>query len=66
VDAGVPATHRQGLGNTAVMEQALANGSIALYPEYTGTILRELLKKELPSSENPTLEQLNEWLAARG
>ena len=27
--AGVPAVHRQGLGNTAVMEQALANGSIA-------------------------------------
>ena len=26
--AGVPATHRQGLGNTAVMEQALANGSV--------------------------------------
>jgi osmoprotectant transport system permease protein len=49
-----------------VMEQALANGSIALYPEYTGTIVRELLKRELPSSENPSLEQLNQWLAPKG
>ncbi len=62
VDAGVPAQHRQGLGNTAVMEQALANGSIDVYPEYTGTIVRELLKKE----GSPSLEQLNAWLAPRG
>ncbi len=62
VDAGVPAQHRQGLGNTAVMEQALANGSIDVYPEYTGTIVRELLKKD----GSPSLEQLNAWLAPRG
>lgn len=62
-NAGVPATHRQGLGNTAVMEQALANGSIQLYPEYTGTIVRELLKRPEPA---PSLEQLNGWLAPRG
>jgi osmoprotectant transport system permease protein len=61
--AGVAATHRQGLGNTAVMEQALANGSIDLYPEYTGTIVRELLKRDAPS---PSLEQINAWLAPRG
>ncbi|RYY91948.1 MAG: amino acid ABC transporter permease, partial [Comamonadaceae bacterium] len=61
--AGVPAEHRQGLGNTAVMEQALANGSIDLYPEYTGTIVRELLKRDDPA---PSLEQLNAWLAPRG
>lgn len=62
VDAGVPAVHRQGLGNTAVMEQALANGSVQVYPEYTGTIVRELLKKE----GSPALEELNAWLAPRG
>jgi osmoprotectant transport system permease protein len=61
-DAGVAATHRQGLGNTAVMEQALATGSIDLYPEYTGTIVRELLKKE----GSPSLQELNAWLAPRG
>jgi osmoprotectant transport system permease protein len=62
VAAGVPAQHRQGLGNTAVMEQALATGSIDLYPEYTGTIVRELLKQD----GSPTLAQLNASLAAKG
>jgi osmoprotectant transport system permease protein len=63
VNAGVRARHRQGLGNTAVMEQALATGGIAVYPEYTGTIVRELLKKDVPA---PSLEQINAWLAPRG
>lgn len=64
VDAGTPAVHRQGLGNTAVMEQALANGSIDLYPEYTGTIVREFLQRDVAGS--PSLEQLDAWLAPRG
>jgi len=59
--AGQPAQHRQGLGNTGILEQALASGSVDLYPEYTGTIVRELLKRE----GNPTLEELNRWLAPR-
>jgi osmoprotectant transport system permease protein len=62
VDAGVPAQHQQGLGNTGILEQALASGAVDVYPEYTGTIVRELLKRE----GNPTLEELNEWLAPRG
>lgn len=66
VEAGVPAVHRQGLGNTAVMEQALATGSIAVYPEYTGTIVRELLKKEGAEAAAPSLEQINLWLAPKG
>jgi osmoprotectant transport system permease protein len=40
---------------------------VDLYPEYTGTIVRELLKREpAASGEPPTLAQLNEWLAPRG
>ena len=66
VDAGTPAVHRQGLGNTAVMEQALANGSVDLYPEYTGTIVRELLKRDGAGSAAPSLQQLNQWLAPHG
>ncbi|GAB3649330.1 ABC transporter permease/substrate-binding protein [Ramlibacter alkalitolerans] len=62
VAGGVPATHKQGLGNTAVMEQALATRGIDLYPEYTGTIVRELLKQE----GSPSLAQLNAALAPRG
>jgi len=62
---GVVAEHRQGLGNTGILEQALASGAVDVYPEYTGTIVRELLKRP-QSSGNPTLAELNEWLAPRG
>jgi osmoprotectant transport system permease protein len=65
--AGMPAEHRQGLGNTAILEQALASGQIDVYPEYTGTIVRELLKRNPPpDTPPPTLAQINEWLAPRG
>jgi osmoprotectant transport system permease protein len=62
VNAGVPAEHKQGLGNTGILEQALSSGAVDVYPEYTGTIVRELLKRE----GNPSLEELNTWLAPRG
>jgi osmoprotectant transport system permease protein len=62
--AGVAAEHRQGLGNTGILEQALSSGAVDVYPEYTGTIVRELLKRE-PRTP-PTLAELNEWLAPRG
>ena len=61
-DAGVAAEHRQGLGNTGILAQALASGAVDVYPEYTGTIVRELLQRE----GNPTLDELNTWLAPRG
>ena len=44
--AGQQAVHRQGLGNTAILFEALKAGSIDLYPDYTGTVARELLKTE--------------------
>ena len=45
--AGVAgASTSQGLGNTGILEQALASGAVDLYPEYTGTIVRELLKRD--------------------
>ena len=44
--AGRPALHKPGLGNTGILEQALASGAVDLYPEYTGTIVRELLKRD--------------------
>ena len=40
------AVHRPGLGNTGIVFAALKAGSIDLYPEYTGTIAREILKLE--------------------
>ena len=62
VASGQPAVHRQGLGNTGILEQALASGAVDIYPEYTGTIVRELLKRD----GNPSLEELNRWLSPRG
>ncbi|MDA7417465.1 ABC transporter permease subunit [Xenophilus arseniciresistens] len=41
---------RQGLGNTAVVYEALRSGSIDLYVEYTGTIALEILKSPQPLS----------------
>jgi osmoprotectant transport system permease protein len=62
-DAGVPAVHRQGLGNTAIVVQALKTGQIDVYPEYTGTILREILKRpEIQVSPG----ELNTWLNPQG
>ena len=40
------ARHKPGLGNTAILLEALKNGDIDLYPEYTGTIAREILRTE--------------------
>ena len=44
--AGAPAVHEPGLGNTAILVQALTQGSIDVYPEYTGTLVREVLKSD--------------------
>ena len=65
VAQGVQAEHRQGLGNTGILEQALASGAVDVYPEYTGTIVRELLKRT-DGNANPSLAELNVWLAPRG
>src|SRR5262244_1150405 len=43
-DAGIPAGHRQGMGGTIILWEALRGGEIDAYPEYTGTIAREILK----------------------
>jgi osmoprotectant transport system permease protein len=64
VAAGTPCEHRQGLGNTGILEQALAAGAVQVYPEYTGTIVREILKRT--DRGNPSLAELNAWLAPRG
>jgi len=61
--AGAPqTTHQRGLGNTAILLSALEAGSIDIYPEYTGTIAREILKLD----SVPPLAELNVRLAARG
>jgi osmoprotectant transport system permease protein len=55
-------THKPGLGNTAILLEALKAGSIDVYPEYTGTIAREILKSE----DRLDLSALNEKLKPMG
>jgi len=57
-----PAEHKAGLGNTGILYAALRTGAIDVYPEYSGTIAREILKLE----GNPDLAELNRALAAAG
>src|SRR5213079_2402355 len=61
-DAGIPVEHRQGMGGTIILWQALRGGQIDAYPEYTGTITQEILKRGDASS----LEQIRESLATFG
>jgi osmoprotectant transport system permease protein len=53
---------RQGLGNTAIVYEALRSGNIDLYPEYAGTIALEILKHP----DAMTLPQMNAALAPLG
>ena len=54
--------HQQGLGNTAIVFNALKTGSIDVYAEYIGTINSEILHHAAPSS----LTQLQHELADIG
>lgn len=60
---GQRAEHRQGLGNTAIVAAALQAGEIDVYAEYSGTLLRELLRHEGPE---PDAQALDALLAPRG
>lgn len=53
--AGAQAEHKPGLGNTAVVLEALKAGAIDVYPEYIGTIEQEILK--LPPHSPPDVIQ---------
>ena len=45
-EAAIPAEHRQGMGGTIILWEALRGGQIDAYPEYTGTIATEILKSD--------------------
>ncbi|CAN5498779.1 glycine betaine ABC transporter substrate-binding protein [soil metagenome] len=44
-DGGFKVEHKQGMGATAILWGALKGGSIDAYPEYTGTVSEEILKR---------------------
>jgi osmoprotectant transport system permease protein len=59
-DAGIPAEHRQGMGGTIILWEALRTGQIAFYPEYTGTIGEEILKTSPATSTTDLRARLAE------
>ena len=61
-DVGAGVEHRAALGGTQIVFQALVKGDIDVYPEYTGTLEKEILEDERIRSP----EQLREALARRG
>jgi osmoprotectant transport system permease protein len=48
--AGFTVEHKQGMGGTIILWQALRGGDVQLYPEYTGTMTEEILKTKQPLS----------------
>src|SRR5467141_2683649 len=61
-DAGISVEHRQGMGGTIILWEALRGGQIDLYPEYTGTITQEILKR----TDQLTFEQIASELGKAG
>jgi osmoprotectant transport system permease protein len=60
--SGLDAIHKRQLGGTRVLWNALLSGEIDAYPEYTGTLLQEILVKQHLQNE----QQLRQALTQRG
>jgi osmoprotectant transport system permease protein len=61
VDAGIPAEHRQGMGGTIILWEALRGRQIDAYPEYTGTIATEILKSDRSVSLDHIRNELEKY-----
>jgi osmoprotectant transport system permease protein len=57
---GADVEHRSELGGTRILWSALKNGEIDLYPEYTGTLSKEILA----GSEASTIDEIRAALVA--
>lgn len=60
--AGASAQHRQALGGTRLVFNALVSGEIDVYAEYTGTLTHEIFEQDQPASQ----EDLRDLLAESG
>src|SRR5260370_42338746 len=60
-EAGISAEHRQGMGGTIILWQALHGEQIDAYPEYTGTIVQEVLKTDRVLSLNEIRDALTKF-----
>jgi glycine betaine/choline ABC-type transport system substrate-binding protein len=66
-EAGIPAEHRQGMGGTIILWEALRGGQIDAYSEYAGTIATEILKSDpnvSPDQIRDSLEKLGVGMTA--
>ncbi|MGO8699474.1 MAG: glycine betaine ABC transporter substrate-binding protein [Limisphaerales bacterium] len=60
-EAGFNVEHHQGMGGTIILWEALTQGSIAAYPDYTGTIQEEILKRPVSASIGELRQQLAKY-----
>ena len=61
-DCDIELDHQQELGGTQIIFKALENGDIDIYPEYTGTLIHEILRKP----DTKSFEEIRAALAERG
>ncbi len=61
-NADATAIHKRGMGGTQVLWNALKNGDIDIYPEYTGTIAQEILSGQHIES----MEDIHQAIADHG
>ena len=59
--AQLEAQHRPEFGGTRILWNALKSGDIDVYPEYSGTIIEEILRRPVN-----TFEEMRELLAMEG
>jgi osmoprotectant transport system permease protein len=59
--AGADAEHRSGFGGTRLVWDALLRGAVDLYPEYTGTLIQEILAT-VPAAAPDAAKHDEDWL----
>jgi len=60
-EAGADARHRRELGGTQFLWKALISGEIDVYPEYTGTISKDILRSTAGSSPDELRQALAQY-----
>ena len=64
--AGGDCEHRRSLGGTRLVWSALRAGQVDVYPEYTGTLVQEILAGKSPPAGQPLVPWLRAELSALG
>src|SRR4051794_3819587 len=58
-EAGLTVEHKQGMGGTIILWEALRGAQIHVYPEYTGTIAEEIVKDRSANTPEKLSAALN-------